>query len=173
MSTFDTSRKDAPEPTNINAHKAAQTAEPNRAERPQRWIRVVFLDGAEADRVLDLIHTFGTDAVIEHLARYDSSEDTVQDALENGYVYNAPPRGPLDKVATKDAYTLTYSPFLGHVNLLREYDATPDPALLGIDTPQPVAARAEWEPARARRETTDWFTRRPGGPIYSGRGLAL
>ncbi|MFT3889002.1 MAG: hypothetical protein QM713_12690 [Arachnia sp.] len=138
----------------------------------RRWISVVFLDGAEADRVLDLIHASGTDAAIEHLAGYDYGDDTVQDALANGYVYDAPPRGALDKVATKDVYTLTYSPFLGHVSLLREYDATPDPALLGIDTPQPASHRAEREPSRVRREATDWFARRPGAAA-SSRGLAL
>ena len=140
--------------------------------RPARWISVVFLDGAEADKMLDLIHASSTDAAIEQLAGYDYGEGTVQDALANGYVYDAPPRGALDKVATKDVYTLTYSPFLGHVNLLREYDATPDPALLGIDTPQPSAHRADREPSRVRREATDWFARRPGAAA-SSRGLAL
>ncbi|MFT4123717.1 MAG: hypothetical protein QM635_07795 [Microbacteriaceae bacterium] len=138
----------------------------------RRRISVVFLDGAEGDKMLDLIHASGTDAAIEHLAGYDYGDDTVQDALANGYVYETPPRGALDKTATKDAYTLIYSPFLGHVSLLREYDAAPDPALLGIDTPEPAAHGAEREPSRARREATDWFARRPG-TAASSRGLAL
>lgn len=138
----------------------------------RRWISVVFLDGAEGDKMLDLIQASGTDAAIKHLAGYDYGEDTVQDALANGYVYDAPPRGALDKVATKDAYTLTYSPFLGHVSLLREYDVTPDPALLGIDTPEPAAHRAEQESVPARRKMADWFARRPDATA-SSRGLAL
>lgn len=138
----------------------------------RRWISVVFLDGAEGDKMLDLIHASGTDAAIEHLAGYDYGEDTVRDALANGYVYDAPPRGALDRMATRDAYTLTYSPFLGHVSLLREYDAVPDPALLGIDTPAP-APRSTPRPARASRtDGTDWFASSPR-PASTGRGLSL
>lgn len=169
--------------TNIHALTSLSEPNPETAELSgapdeltparKRWISVVFLDGAEGDKVLDLIHASGTDAAIEHLAGYDYGDDTVQDALANGYVYDAPPRGALDKMATKDVYTLTYSPFLGHVSLLREYDAAPDPALLGIDTPEPAAHRAEREPARARREATDWFARRPSTAATSSRGLAL
>ena len=35
-----------------------------------RWISVVFLDGSEADEVLDLIRREGTDAAIDHLAGF-------------------------------------------------------------------------------------------------------
>lgn len=114
----------------------------------RRWISVAFLQGDDADRVLDLIDRDGTDAAIEHLAGFDYGEETVQAALVNGYVYDTPPTGALDKTATRDVYTLTYNPFLGHVSLLREHDAFPDPALLGIDTPEPAPHR-ETEPARA------------------------
>ena len=131
--------------------------------QPRRWISVVFLDGEEGDKVIDLIGASGTDAAIEHLAGFDYGEDTVQDALANGYVYDTPPRGTLDKVATRDVYTLTYNPHLGHVNLLREHDVIPNPALLGHDAPEPPATR---------RELTDWFARR-SNPAASGRGLAL
>lgn len=120
---------------------------PAAPEPVQRWISVVFLQGDDADRVLDLIDRDGTDAAIEHLAGFDYGEETVQAALVNGYVYDTPPTGALDKTATRDVYTLTYSPFLGHVSLLREHDALPDPALLGIDTPTP-APRRETEPTR-------------------------
>lgn len=144
-----------------------------RREAAPRWISVVFLDGADADKVLDLIHASGPDAAIEHLAGYDYGEDTVRDALVNGYVYDNPPRGALDRMAAKDVYTLTYSPFLGHVSLLREYDAVPDPALLSIDTPEPTSRSSERQPARAdRAEATDWFARAPRA-ASPGRGLAL
>lgn len=139
----------------------------------RRWISVVFLDGAEADTVLDLIHAAGTDAAIEHLAGYDYGEDTVRDALEGGCVYDNPPRGALDRMATKDVYTLTYSPFLGHVSLLREYDAVPDPALLDLDTAQHLARSAAPAPApAARAEATDWFARAPR-VASPGQGLSL
>lgn len=148
-------------------HPAAPAAAPAR-----RWISVVFLDGAEAGKVLDLIHASGPDAAIERLAGYDYGEDTVRDALANGYVYDNPPRGALDRMATKDVYTLTYSPFLGHVSLLREYDAVPDPAFLGIDTPEPASRNSERAPALASRAEGDWFARAPRA-ASPGRGLSL
>ena len=143
----------------------------------RRWVSVVFLEGAEADEVLELIDRDGTDAAIEHLAGHDYGAETTQAALENGYVYDEPPAGVLDKVATHDVYTLTYNPFLGHVSLLRKHDTVPDPALLGIDTPASAPAsesrreaeRAAHKSARAvgpavsrGRDGADWFTRRPG-----------
>ena len=103
-----------------------------------RWISVVFLQGSEADDVLDLIDRDGAEAAIEHLAGYDSGEETTRAALENGYVYDALPAGALDRAASSDVYTLTYSPFLGHVSLLREYDAVPDPVLRGIASAAPA-----------------------------------
>ena len=171
------------EAARINADALSELTEhdpqpPHAPNGERRWISVVFLDGAEADKVLDLIHASGPDAAIEHLAGYDHGEDTVQDALANGYVYDAPPRGHLDRVAAKDAYTLTYSPFLGHVSLLREYDATPDPALLDIDTPTPAARTTQPAPGRVSRsvrrepERKDWFARPPRAAT-SGRGLSL
>lgn len=150
-----------------------------------RWISVVFLQGSEADEVLDLIGREGTDAAIEHLTGFDYGEETVQVALENGYVYDEPPTGALDNVATRDVYTLTYNPFLGHVSLLREHGALPDPALLGIDSPTPVVQKPASRPvgnavaaAIQRRpaplgDKTDWFTRHPGAASVQGRGLAL
>lgn len=148
------------------------------ADARRRWISVVFLEGSEADEVLDLIARKGTDTAIEHLAGHDYGEETTQAALENGYVYDEPPRGPLDKMATRDVYTLTYSPFLGHVSLLREHDALPDPALLDTHTPAPAPAehRAQrtLEPAvRRERPGGEWFTRQPGHASTQGRGLAL
>ncbi|MFV4914773.1 hypothetical protein PFZ49_14910 [Microbacterium lacticum] len=153
----------------------------------KRWISVVFLEGSEADKVLDLIDRDGTDAAIEHLAGHDFGEETTQAALENGYVYDEPPAGVLDKVATRDAYTLTYNPFLGHVSLLREHDVLPDPALLGIDTPSPAPAAVQMPvhsretapPSRPTSRTVgqaadgDWFARRPGTSSPQGRGIAL
>lgn len=161
-----------------NADALSELAEhgPQLAESEQvasRWISVVFLQGEEADEVLDLINRDGTDAVIEHLAGYDYGEETTQAALENGYVYDTPPSGALDRAATRDVYTLTYSPFLGHVSLLREYDALPDPVLLGIDTPEPIPETAVGASARsARRDATDWFAGAPHSAA-SGRGLSL
>ncbi len=60
----------------------------------RRWVSVVFLQGSEADEVLDLIDRDGTDAGIEHLQGFDYGEETTDAALENGYVYDEPPRCP-------------------------------------------------------------------------------
>jgi hypothetical protein len=148
-------------------------APPQTEEPPaRRWVSVVFLEGSEADEVLDLITHAGTDAAIEHLAGFDYGEETTQAALVNGYVYDDPPRGALDRAATKDVYTLTYNPFLGHVSLLRQHDALPDPALLDIDTPTPRQSPPATRPAR-QGESTDWFARPPGAAASAGRGLAL
>lgn len=152
--------------------------EPDRTEPGRRWISVVFLQGSEADEVLDLIDQAGTDAAIEHLADFDYGEDTVQAAMENGYVYDAPPAGATDRLAVRDVYALTYNHALGHVGLLRELDSLPDPDLLGIDTTTPTATRPATSPPRS--EATgggrDWFAASPGmGASRSsgGRGLAL
>lgn len=160
----------------------------DRLERGQRWISVVFLQGDEADRALEIIDRDGTDAAIEHLAGYDYGTETVDAALENGYVYDTLPIGATDRVATRDVYTLTYNHSLGHVGLLREFDALPDPALLGIDTPTPAppapptqAASPSARPAATRSTPPeagrDWFTPPPGtGPASGhgpGRGLSL
>lgn len=143
----------------------------------RRWISVVFLQGSEADEVLDLIDQAGTDAAIEHLAGFDYGEDTVQAALENGYVYDAPPTGATDRTAVRDVYTLTYNHALGHVGLLREWDALPDPALLGIDTPDPIhgTTPARTNPARQapRSVDGDWFAPQSGPASALGRGLSL
>ncbi|MGB3375005.1 MAG: hypothetical protein WBA87_07695 [Microbacterium sp.] len=153
--------------------------DPDIAEKPSgRWVSVVFFQGEEADPVLDIIERDGTDAAIEHLAGYDFGEETTQAALENGYVYDQRPTGALDRTATTGVYTLTYSPFLGHVSLLRTHDAVPDPALLNSDTAAPTSAPARRTVARTpvragRSEATDWFARRPGASASHGRGLAL
>ncbi|TAM70258.1 MAG: hypothetical protein EPN48_05450 [Microbacteriaceae bacterium] len=142
----------------------------------RRWISVVFLEGAEADKVLDLIRRDGADAAIERLAGFDVGEETTQAALENGYVYDAPPTGKLDRTAAGSVgagtYTLTYNPFMGHVSLLREY--------------VPLPVRSDAEPAAAKNRTvarpsarqnragaqTDWFAR-PSASSTHGRGLVL
>jgi hypothetical protein len=108
----------------------------------RRFVSVVFLQGEDADRVLDTITLKGTDHTIEELAGHDFGDETVEAALENGYVYEQPPAGRLDMTATRDVYTLVYNPFLGHVGLYREHDALPDPVLLGMEDPPAHAASA-------------------------------
>lgn len=157
-----------------DGNSADSAAQPTPGEDPsRRWISVVFLQGDEADQMLGLIDHQGTDAAIEHLAGFDYGEDTVQDALENGYVYDEPPSRILDQVASRDVYRLTYSHSLGHVHLLREYDAMPDPALLDIDTPTPKPPRTVKRDGTGPAVETDWFGQAPGRPGTPDRGLGL
>ncbi|MFF2267424.1 hypothetical protein ACFVTZ_04115 [Cellulosimicrobium cellulans] len=176
-----------------NAHPLARLAEHGPAptaaaeeakaaeEAGRRWISVVFLQGSEADEVLDLIDRDGTDAAIEHLAGHDFGEETTQAALENGYVYARPPAGTLDRTASRDD-TLVHNPSSGYVSLYRAFTAAPELAPEPTGTPPAINAFAKplapaaGPPARSAREAAaeaDWFARRPGTNSAQGRGLAL
>lgn len=152
------------DPAALDAETAPQT--------PPRWISVVFLEGSEADEVLDLIRREGTDAAIEHLAGFDFGEETTQAALENGYVYDTPPTGKLDRTTTSEVYTMTYNPFMGHVSLLREYDV--EPLLTDVElaaAKNRAATRPSARQDRAGAET-DWFARPPASSAH-GQGFVL
>ena len=102
-----------------------------------RWVNIVFLQRGEADAVLWLIDCDGPDAAIEHLAGFDYGEETTDAAMLNGYVYDTPPIGALDKEARTGEYTLTYNPDLGHVALYRHHQIAPEDSL-DTDTPAPT-----------------------------------
>lgn len=167
----------------------AEPAPASEASGPgRRWISVVFLQGEEADQVLDVIERDGTTAAIEHLAGWDYGEETTQAALENGYVYDEPPTGALVRVVTgEDGYTLTYNPFAGHVSLLRELhtppaDALEDPAVVpareatsGIGTPPPEPAPKQQAASERPRRAPDpsWFEHPGVAAVKQSRGLSL
>lgn len=170
-----------------NTDDLAMLAEPD-THKPaagRRWFSVVFLQGEDADRVLDVIDRDGTDAVIGELAGYDYGYETQQAALENGYVYDdQPPAGGTDRTATADGYALTYNRALGHVGLYRQLDPLPDAALLDINTPTPVAISAEQaDRALAPQGDTargaaldadrDWFAGSARSSDSAERGLSL
>ncbi|KJL36419.1 hypothetical protein ACX1DX_03535 [Tessaracoccus sp. Y36] len=157
-------------------------------ETARRWVSVVFFDGEEADRVLDLIQRDGTTAGIEHLSQWDYGEETTDAALTNGYVYDTPPVGNLDRTTTEGNYTLTYNPFLSHVSLLRAYDAPADFALAEPAPAPAVAAVGLGEGAGRAAPSTDtvasattrktpavagkdWFAATPRPAQHAGRGL--
>lgn len=50
----------------------------------RRWVSVMFLQGEEADQVLNLIQRDGTTAGIEHLKQWDYGGETTDAALANG-----------------------------------------------------------------------------------------
>lgn len=150
----------------------------------RRWLGVVFLQGEEADEVLDLIDREGTSAAIEHLQGFDYGAETTDAALENGYVYDEPPAGTLDRSAAEGDYTLTYNPAMGHVSLLRAHPVPPDPALdnsgvrardaitgVGPLTPSPPSGQQTAPPRIRPAVVEDWF----GGRAHTSgpeRGLS-
>lgn len=169
------------------AEPAEQTSPAETAGPARRWVSVVFLQGEEADQVLDVIDRDGTPAAIEHLKGWDYGEETTQAALENGYVYDEPPTGALDRMVTgEDGYTLTYNPFAGHVGLLREHHTPPADALddagvvpareaiAGIgasSAPEPTQASVVRRTALGADE--DWFAGPARTTGSAGRGLSL
>lgn len=134
-----------------------------------RWVSVVFLQGQDADEVLAIIDRDGTDAAIEHMAGFDMGEETTQAALVNGYVYDEPPTGSLDRVIEQGGYVLTHNHDHGHISLLRTHpEARELEALPAITRPVPRS--------RARRpapsvEEEDYFA--PSQASSPSRGRAL
>ncbi|WP_201791455.1 hypothetical protein [Aeromicrobium sp. PE09-221] len=156
------------------------------AQVGRRWFNVAFLQGEEADAVLDLIDRDGTEAAIAHLSGYDYGEETTQAALENGYVYDdQPPTGSTDRTVQDGGYALTYNHALGHVGLYREFDTPPDPALHEAEQPPSAvvneqshhAPAPDRDASVARRAALgadrDWYAHPAGTAGQSGRGLSL
>ena len=145
-------------------------------ERSRRWVNVVFLQGSEADVVLDLIDVEGVQAGIAHLAQWDFGDETTGAAFVNGEVYDELPGGQWDRSFEADGYVLTYNPQMGYVGLVREHpDTVPDPSY----DEDVVAARDAFsgvtsESPRRAAEGTDWFAPPTGGAAASssvGRSL--
>ncbi len=84
---------------------------------PTRWINVVFLQGQEADEILDVIDADGVLAGLDHLKHWDYGDETTNAALENGYVYDAPPSGPLEAEIQDGEYQATASGTLLYTGL--------------------------------------------------------
>lgn len=158
------------------------------AESGRRWISVVFLQGEDADRVLDLIDTDGEDAALTHLTGWDYGEETTGAAMENGHVYDEIPTNPLDRMVADGEYRMTYSPAFGHVALYRQHTVAPEDRL---DPPEPDLAEpsrpgpGRGGPARdpeAARHTTagvsrgregSWFAHPGVSAVRHDRGLGL
>lgn len=122
-----------------------------------RWITVVFMQGQEADEVLDMIDADGALAGLNHLKYWDYGDETTNAAMENGYVYDVPPSGPLEYELRDGDYHLAYSHAFAHVALYRIHtvdtvDQLPDDArsLAALSAPSRTreSRRAPWfEPA--------------------------
>jgi hypothetical protein len=143
-----------------------------------KWVSVVFLQGGEAEPVLEIIDQQGADAAIEYLAGWDHGQDTVDSAMEYGYVYDTAPRTPADVVATRGDYAVTYSHGLNYVGLARRIPV-PDPTLWRTDAavaPAAPAASPEREGAgrhrgRERRGASSWFRPDAITEVAENRGL--
>lgn len=141
-----------------------------------KWVSVVFLQGGEADPVLEILDQQGADAAIEYLAGWDHGSDTVDSAMEYGYVYDSAPRTPADTVATRGDYALTYSHGLGYVGLARRIPG-PDPAVWHTDTPEPPTAGSSGREGagrrrgRQRRGGASWFRPDAIDEVAEQRGL--
>jgi len=97
-----------------------------------RWISVVLLQGDEARDVIDRLRRSRPSAAFELLKQWDHGDETVDEALVNGYVYDRIPAGRTDQVIVDSAspYALTYSLTFTYVSLLRRYWSDPDPGLV-------------------------------------------
>lgn len=90
----------------------------------QRWMSIVFVQGEEADVLLDMIDNNGPESAIEYLSQWDFGDETKDAALANGYVYEDVPQSPTDRVIRdkNSGYALTYNHQFGYVSLLGRFD---------------------------------------------------
>lgn len=144
-------------------HEAAQTLPPVREDPTHqgpahRWVSVAFLQGEDADTVLDVIDRDGVEAGLDHMTGFDYGTETTDAALENGHVYDDPPSGMLDREADRGDYRMVYNPQAGHVALYRQH--TIDPA----DQLPP-------EPGLGTRELLSRPAGSAGGPAVGQAGL--
>lgn len=113
------------------------TVSPVAPPAEQRWMSVVFLQGEEADAVLDMIERSGREAAIHHLSQWDYGGETRDAALVNGYVYDKIPQSPTDRVIRDNpsGYALTYNQHFGYVSLLRHFDPVVEDAQESVAPP--------------------------------------
>lgn len=122
-------------------------------QHAQRWLNVVFLQGDDATRALDLVDRYGAQFAIRRLRRHDRGDETTEAALVDGYIYDTIPTCPTDHI-TEDrasAYALTCNPTLHYVSLLRRFE--PD----GLDHPG-TPSEEERRTPRTASLLPSWFT---------------
>jgi hypothetical protein len=135
-----------------------------------RWVNVVFMQGQEAEEVLEIIDADGALAGLHHLKYWDYGDETTSAAMENGYVYDAPPSGPLEHELRDGDYHLAYSHALAHVALYRintvdSLDQLPDDA-------RSLAAPAASSRTREQQRAS-WFEPASITAVRQQRGLGL
>lgn len=133
----------------------------------ERWVSVCFMQGEDAEEVLQMIDDEGIDAALGYVKNWDYGDETTQAALENGHVYEHPPTGPLEHEVRDDNYVMTYSHSFGHVALYRLNEINPDDAL-----PDEAPASA---PARRLQtvQPSSWFEHPGIAAVKRARGIGL
>lgn len=132
-----------------------------------RWINVVFLQGQEADEVLDMIDADGASVGLNYLKSWDYGDETTEAAMENGYVYDEPPSGPLEHELREGDYHLAYSHSFDHVALYRHHTVTPEDGL-------PDESRGLGSVPGARRpQRASWFEPANITALKQERGLGI
>lgn len=128
------------------AGRIAWRDEPSQHHVPvQRWVSVCFLQGEDADEVLQMIDGDGIDSAVQYLTNWDYGEETTQAALENGHVYDLPPTGPLEQEVRVGNYDMTYSHSFGHVGLYRLHEIEPEDAVDGDPLTQQAPSSSRFE----------------------------
>jgi hypothetical protein len=160
--------------TSSEASRIAWRDYPAQPEAPvARWISVVFMQGQEADEVLEMIDADGALAGLNHLKCWDYGDETTSAAMENGYLYDAPPSGPLEHELDDGDFHLAYSHAFAHVALYRIHavdkvdavDQLPDDAQ---SFPAPSAPSQTRESQRA-----SWFEPASITAVKRQRSLGL
>lgn len=144
----------------------------------ERWIGVVFLQGEDANQVLDLIDQNGVEAGIEHLSGWDYGQETTDAAMVNGDVHDAAPVYPGDRQAETGDYVMTYNDLAGHVALYRRHLIPAEDAFDPEDESSTahVPTRRTGREATARRTAVrggGWFEPASITAVKQARGLSL
>ncbi|SDG83338.1 hypothetical protein [Microbacterium pygmaeum] len=125
------------------------------ADKSERWLSVVLLQGEQAAETLDILDRSGAQAAIHHLAHWDAGDETTEAALNDGYIYDGIPTCRTDHTAEDRAsgYALISNPTLRYVSLLRRFPQIPDPDLVAVPSaaapaaPERASAFPSWSSA--------------------------
>ena len=133
----------------------------------KRWVSICFLQGEDADEVLQLIDDEGIDAALNHLKSWDYGDESTQAALENGHVYESPPTGPLEREVRDGDYDMTYSHSFGYVALYRQHEISAEDAV----EDQPVLNTTARNSQHVHHSS--WFEHPGVAAVKRARGLGL
>lgn len=143
----------------------------------ERWVGIVFLQGEDADRALDLIDAQGIEAGIDHLSQWDYGAETTNAAMVNGDVHDSAPVYAGDRQAETGNYAMTYNLQGGHValyrrHLIRAEDAIDPPAETHVPTRHSTRTHETTGRRSAVREG-GWFEHPGVAAVKQARGLSL